>query len=363
MEDVSRMKKLIYVLHDIKTGGVEVALLSAVPKLNKQFKLRIIVLGDIDDMLLGTLTSSERQVFYKFNFSLLLYPLIIPYLIIYILKLKPDIIVSSLWRGSMLGMIIKIFKPRVKYFAFIHNTRFFHRLDAFFTIKAIEKADVVLTDSSSSSEFVEKLKSGANSRIISFLTNETPILLKELFLEKGTRIKLVFLGRLNPVKNVPLAIKSIKYLRERGLNVTLDIYGRDDGSLKDVVSAISSNKLEQFVTIKGEISPSERFVILNEYHGLVQFSINEGMAMSIVEAMQYGLICFVTPVGEIPNYSKDLISAVHLVFSDNSSTNIVFSKMKNVLDDQELCKRLSFNAQKTFKNRQIFADSLIQELL
>lgn len=357
------MKKLVYILHEIKTGGVEVALLSAIPKLNLEFDLSVIVLGPIDDKLLKDLKESEKSVFISYNYKLWLYPFIIPYVVMAILKLKPDIIVSSLWRASCIGTITKILSSRIRYFAFIHNTVFFHTLDRFFSTWAMNNADTVLTDSKSSFNFVKSYNSQVNIRIISFLTNPTPILHSTLF-EKGNKeIKLLSLGRLNFIKNIPASIEAIAYLRNGGINVVLDIYGRDDGAMDEVIAAIEEHRLENIVTLKGEISHTKRFDLFSNYHGVIQFSIFEGMAMSIVEAMQYGLVAFVTPVGEIPNYSEDLLSAVYIDLSDEFERINSFEKIKNVLLNKNLCLELSYNAQDGFKDKTIYADSLIENLL
>lgn len=357
------MKRLVYILHDIKTGGVEVALLSAIPKLNKEFELSIIVLGDIDATLLVGLTDDEKRVFHKYDYKLFTYPIVLPYIIMSVLKLRPDIIISSLWRGSLIGISAKMLNSKIKYFAFIHSNLFFHKFDHFFSRLAINTCDSVLTDSKSTYDHVKTINPDVDAHVISFLTNVTPNSSGRFLANDHNEIRLLSLGRLNTIKNIPSAIEAIAYLRKNGLNVVLDIYGRDDGAQYFVEAAIKDNNMESVVTLKGEISPNERFGLFEQYHGLIQCSLFEGMAMSVVEAMQYGMVCFVTPVGEIPNYSADLLSAVYINVDDNSSKLNSFDKMKRVLSDVELCKKISYNAWKNFEGKPVYADSLVGQLL
>jgi hypothetical protein len=68
-------RKLVYILHNIAIGGVEVALLSAIPELNRKYHLKVIVLGQIDQKIIADLNPEERDVFSTFHYPLYMYPL------------------------------------------------------------------------------------------------------------------------------------------------------------------------------------------------------------------------------------------------------------------------------------------------
>ena len=96
----------------------------------------------------------------------------------------------------------------------------------------------------------------------------------------------MFLGRMNKVKNLTLTIDTIKQLRSRGLNVSLDLYGPDGGMLKTVQQYIEQNQFGAFIKYKGEVNADQKAAAFNEHHFLIQLSSHEGMAMSVLTAVK-----------------------------------------------------------------------------
>lgn len=360
-------RKLVYILHGVEVGGVEVALISAIPLLCVKFDLKVIVLGKINSQLIQHLTSKEQSVFVSFDYSLITYPSKLNIIVNYILALKPEIVISSLWRASWIGRIVKKKYSDIIYISFIHSVKFFHFLDAFFSRNAINSADAIFVDSQSTQEFVEKIINNKKCiNKISFLTVETPRenkVLKTNYNIDGA-IKIMFLGRINKVKNLPFTIKFIKSLIDAKQNIYLDIYGRDDndGDYQVVEKMILDYNLKDRISFKGEINPNARFDLFKDYNFFIQLSLIEGMAMSVVEAMQNGLIPIVTPVGEIPNYSTDMISAIYL--NDRSALSIEEAKQKVIktINNSILYNKISNNSFLQFKDQEIFRESIVRNI-
>lgn len=357
-----KRKKVLYILHDIEIGGVEVALLSAIPELNRQFELKIMVLGKVNARMIAHLTPEEKSLFCTFGYPLALYPAAIFKMISFILSFSPDLIICSLWRASLLGIIAKKIRPRIKFVSFLHNTAFFHRFDRMLSIAAIQRADVIFTDSNATADFVrEKFAPRTRVDVISFFTNRSPAEKTAPSLDPGN-VKFMFLGRINAVKNLPMAIDAIEYLRSNGREVTLDIYGRDDGMLPTVLQYINSKKLEDVVRFCGEVNAMQKQQAFGEHHFLIQLSANEGMAMSVAEAMQNGLVCFVTPVGEIPNYAGDMKTAIFADISTPGTFRASLEKLETVLDDPSLYRAISESSYGGFRKVGTYAESLVQQI-
>jgi glycosyltransferase involved in cell wall biosynthesis len=358
--------KLVYVLHDIEIGGMEVALLSAVPSLNKKFDLSIIAIGHINYKLIAHFSSEDQKVFKAFGYPLYLMPFKIKNIVKYIKGLSPDKLICSLWRASWIGFKMKKVNPDLFFFSFIHSTKFFHIADAFFTRKALNIADTILVDSSSSSSFVKK-HLVRNTKIvdISFLTHTTPsdnpTLNKEISF-KQRAVRFLFMGRIFKVKNLPFTIRFISSLRQRGYNISLDIYGRKGNDYKRCLKLIRKFRLNDIVQFKGEINPQNRFDIYKQYDFYIQFSKFEGMAMSVVEAMQNGLVCIVTPVGEIPHYAQDGESAIFVDYRSKEAWEDSLQKVERVMNDNELYAQLSNNCFHNFSEKICYADSLIENI-
>lgn len=353
-------KRLVYILHSIEVGGAEVALLSAIPGLAEQYDLKIVVLGRINESLISHLSSEQKKVFHAFSYPVYLYPLLINNIVKFVLKFDPHYLICSLWRASWMGSIIKKRNNNIKLFVFIHSVKFFHQADEFFTARAVKMADQVFADSSSSSDFIKsRFSLNCPVRIISFLTHITPAYQEKQKLGEKAEIKMMTLGRLDKVKNLPLSVKVVSHLREKGYNVTLDVFGRWDNAYEETVNAVRDYKLEEFVRLKGEVSPSEKFTLFKNYDFYIQLSAFEGMAMSVAEAMQNGLPCILSPVGEIPNYSRDMESAVFIDIWDNSKWELSLLKIEEVLGSEALYSSISKNCWTNFREKPVFVNSLI----
>lgn len=355
-----KTQKLLYILHDVQIGGVEVALLSALPELNRQFDLKVMVLGTIDDDMTRHLSPKERACLIPFDYKLSMYPLAIAKMIRFILNFAPDVMICSLWRASLLGIIVKKLRPKLRFISFVHNTAFFHRFDRLFSHTAIHHADVVFTDSRATATFVaERFKPSVPVKVISFFTSHSPDFKTALPLNSQD-VRFLFLGRINTVKNLPLAIDTIRYLSDRGYNASLDIYGRDDGMLETVTEYIRANQLESRVRFLGEVNGSRKLEIFRNYNFLIQLSANEGMAMSVAEAMQNGLACFVTAVGEIPNYATDMETAIFADISTAEAFGNSLKKLEFVIADPHLYDRISSDSYEGFKTVDTYSESLIR---
>ncbi len=353
-----KKRTLLYIIHDIQLGGVEVALVSAIPKLSEHYDLTVAVLGQIDPKMISHLSDSQKSCFKTFDYPLISYPFNIFRIAFSLLKMKPDIMISSLWRASLAGRIVKAIDRTIVFIPFIHSTTFFHLCDKIFTLLAIRSADQVFTDSSAATNFIQKEHSpGCPVTAISFFTQKSPAEKSNPPLS-GDVIRFMFLGRLNPVKNLPLAIDTIGALRSRGLNAHLDIFGRDDGMLADIQKHIARNNLQSFVKFQGELNADQKMQAFREHHFLIQLSFREGMAMSVAEAMQNGLVCFVTPVGEIQNYAEDMHTAVFANTGSEEEWAASLEKLETCASDPIMYQQIANNCFEHFKEVVTYADSL-----
>lgn len=356
-------RRLVYILHHIAIGGVEVALLSAIPELNKKYNLKVVVLGQIDQQMIAGLTPEERNVFVSFDFPVYLYPVRVRSVVKHILDFQPDVVICSLWRASMVGSIVKKLNSKILLYSFNHNTRFAHFFSANFIKMAIRSADVILTDSSATSNFVrDEFNPDVPIRQVSFLTHATPTQPVVSAPEPGQEVKFLFLGRISPVKNLPLIIKVIHELRQKSIEATLDIYGKDHGASKEAQTITADLGLENYVRFKGEVENNKRTELFKHYHFYIQLSSYEGMAMSVAEAMQHGLVCIVSPVGEIVHYSKDMDSAIFIPIEEGNNQAPDISKICNVIEDNSLYKNLSEKCHQNFLRKKQYKYSLIEEI-
>jgi glycosyltransferase involved in cell wall biosynthesis len=356
-----KKKKLAYVLHGLSLGGVEVALVSAVPRLHQEFDLKIVCLGAIDPLLIAHLTPAEKAVFISLPASPVRFFLTWISAVRFILRFNPDLLLCSLWRASLVGFTIKRLSKQIKLFSFIHNTRFFHLPDQICTTLAVKSADEILVDSKATSLFVSThFKSKTPIRIISFFTHQSPKRRSNRPLDLNTKIKFIYLGRFDPVKNIPMAVDVIGHLRSKSIDASLDLFGQKTDYWNDVECYIKKSGLEFSVQYKGELPPPLRAKIFSGYHFLIQLSEVEGMAMSVAEAMQHGLVCVVTPVGEIPNYSRNMESALFVKTGNNIEWESSLNDLERVISQPELYESISIKCWSNFQSVETYTNSLLQ---
>jgi glycosyltransferase involved in cell wall biosynthesis len=344
-------------------GGVEVALISSIPLLNCKYSLKIIVLGSIDPKMTSNLTDEEKKVFLTYDYPFYLYPVILPKIVRFVALFSPDILVFSLWRASLAALCIRPFCTKTKFYSFVHNTKFSHLFAIFFIRTATKKADIVLTDSVATSNYViQQFKPNAEVRIVSFLTRATPATITRPAPSINEEVRFMFLGRISRVKNLSCAIESIAYLRNMSIPATLDIYGRDDGSVPELVKLISKLNLQDYVHFKGEASENEKWELFKQYHFYIQLSLSEGMAMSVTEAMQNGLVCIVSPVGEIVNYATDMQSAIFIDIFKGDTWQFDLQKVHQTIYDKSLYLQISQNCHQYFSGKKLYPESLLEQI-
>ena len=352
--------KVAYVLHNLTLGGVEVALVSAVPKLYREFDLRIVCLGSIDPMLISHLSPEEKTAFASFPSQPAKYAFAMLSAIRYLLRFNPDLLVCSLWRASLTGVIVKKLRKRVRLLSFVHSATFFHTPDRLSTTLALANADGILTDSKAVGDFVlRSFRPKVPIQKVSFFIQPTPPQRTNAPLNSGKGIRFIYLGRLDPVKNIPLAIDTIQHLRTEGIEASLDIFGRMNSYWDEVAAHIANRNLETFVRFKGELNPAAKVGIFKNYNFLIQMSRVEGMAMSVAEAMQNGVVCVVTPVGEIPNYSQDMKTAIFMDPSHSRNWQSSLKKIQSVCGNPKLYESISKDCWMNFANVRTYADSLV----
>lgn len=357
-----RKRKLAYIIHGIALGGAEVALLSALPRLHEQYELRVHVLGSAKSHLLDKIDPDIRKRIHLYQLPVFLFPVYLPFLLLSILRFHPDVLISSLWRSAIPATIYKTLCSQTKYFILIHSSNFFHPADRYFTSMGIRKADTIFTDSNASKSFIKDILEGNEKPVkaLSFLMDYTYGETKDR--DYTNAVKFYFVGRLNEVKRVPLAVTAIAWLRKEGIDASLDIYGAPDNDEKNVKAEIINRGLQEAVRLRGVIDPERKFEVLSNYNFYIQLSKQEGMAMSVAEAMQYGALCFVTPVGEIGTYAKDGYSAIFADPTNEVTWEQSLMKLKKVITDVQECREISRRAHQTFIDVPVFADSLIEAI-
>ncbi|WP_352287850.1 glycosyltransferase [Psychrobacter sp. GW64-MNA-CIBAN-0177] len=325
-------KKVIHLIPQDGLGGVEQAARSLIPHPNLDIEIsflrgKTLSKKDMIKLVSGPRVNLNSLSFYINGFS-------------YLVKSDPDVLITSLWRSSIIGIAYTLYKKfilkkEINFILFLHADRFAHKVDKLFTTLAAMLADEVWADSDATAtsllkndRFTKKMK------IISFLIRNEQ--LKPCDLEEKED-NFVFWGRIAKQKQLDIAIKLFSKIKLRKPESIFYIYGPDCGELEALKKLVSELNLLSNVLFMGSKKPNDYPSNAKRAKFFINTSSHEGMAIAVTEAMQLGLVPIVTPVGEIANYCIDGKNSIYY----NSTTD---KDILNILSDTQLYSKLSQNA-------------------
>lgn len=251
-----------------------------------------------------------------------------------IIASKPNLLICSLWRSVLVSLCFKLLRPRSKLVFFLHYPTTFHFLDRWLSRLMLVFCDAVWADSMATISSRVGSKEGLIKRVISFVTNNSP----KNIARNELAPYFVFWGRLHNQKGLDRAINFIRILNEKGCPASYEIWGPDGGEYRAIKTQVEKSNLMHAVKFKGIASQDQLAEIASENSFYLQLSREEGMAMSVVEAMQLSLVPVVSPVGEIGTYCKHHHNAIVVEESDNpiDAVNDVIALLQNETKYREL---------------------------
>lgn len=152
---------------------------------------------------------------------------------------------------------------------------------------------------------------------------------------KGTRI--LFAGRLDHVKGLPLLIQAMKELVKQDANVTLDLIG--DGPEREYLErCVAENGLERVVRFHGYQSQRELRESFAAADVFVMTSFQEGIPVVLMEAMSAGLPVVAPNIAGIPELVEHEVSGLLFPCSD---VDQLVGHLQSLLNDGERRERIA----------------------
>lgn len=266
----------------------------------------------------------------------------------YLLNQKPDLLICSLWRTSIIGIAYYLYRrslseKKLKLVVFIHANKFAHVADKIITKTIIRLSDEVWCDSHASKVGIFKRNSkDSKLKNISFFVRTLD---KNLNLNNQQRSNnFVFWGRIAKQKRLDKAINLFKKINEDLPKSLFYIYGPDRGELSSLKELVKKLNLTDKVLFMGEKEPNYYPEEALNSKFFVNTSSHEGMAIAVTEAMQLGLVPIVTPVGEIANYCIDGVNSIY--YDKSTHLNVM-----NSIDNELVYKELSSNTAEYWQHR------------
>jgi len=219
-DDGPRNASLPLIVHVIPyddIGGVETAADSVPPGPYPSFELRRAYVASLRE-------AKSRPYVYETGVGSENSPLAFIRSVRHLLRLRPKVVILSLWRSCIVGLILKALRPRTMLVVFLHNVKHSNWIDALLTRTAARASSAILADSTCTAE--QRLGEDWAPRVrpVSFLTSRlSPV--------TGTQPTPRFITwcRLHPRKRIQLALEMFALVHQRRRGANLTIIGPDRG--------------------------------------------------------------------------------------------------------------------------------------
>ena len=146
----------------------------------------------------------------------------------------------------------------------------------------------------------------------------------------------LYVGTVEPRKNVLTVARSVAALRERGLDFRLVVMGAAGWMSREAMAQLSAAAAEGSVVMTGYRPDDERDAVLAAADCLVLPSVYEGFGLPLLEAMQRGLPCLCSTAPVFDEVAGDAV--LHVDTYDVDAWAAALERLRN---DEGLAQRLA----------------------
>ena len=161
---------------------------------------------------------------------------------------------------------------------------------------------------------------------------EEPIVTKE---NSGNEFSFLFLGHVSERKGIWLLLEALEALKDELLLGKFTFYIGGNGEVDLLKKIIKEKKLESIVKFIGWVTAENKKEYLNKANAYILPSYNEGLPISILEAMTYSLPIIATNVGGIPQV---VVNRVNGLLIEPGNLNELKKAIKFAIENQEVFK-------------------------
>ncbi len=173
---------------------------------------------------------------------------------------------------------------------------------------------------------------------------------------------LISVSRIEQRKKIDWIIKSVIKAHQMNPNITIDIYGSDDGYLQYIQNVVLQNKAQSYIHFMGWMEVTELY---KEYEVYISASLGETLGLSLLEAVasgtamiglnvRYGNHLFIQPGknGYLVDFNTNYIE------EDEKLTDAIAEKIIEIFADKKQLEEFQRNSYKIARD---FASDIIEE--
>lgn len=155
-------------------------------------------------------------------------------------------------------------------------------------------------------------------------------------------LSILYLGRIEKNKGIDYILEAAKKLKADKVPFTLHLAGKEE-TQDEYIPQFKSELGESFF-YHGVVFGKVKSNLLKQCDVFLLPSFYEGLPMSLLETMSYGMVPVVTPVGSIPMV---VINNFNGVFINIKNTRNIADAIKKLTTDRDFCTTLSHKAKET----------------
>lgn len=238
---------------------------------------------------------------------------------------------ASFWRKAIFIYIAKFFYKKVVWH--MHAGRFavFYQQHRYAVRKVVDKSDVIIA---LSEYWKEYFKNEFPTKRVEIIKNviSAPVVHKQ----QTGYFTLLFLGLLGKNKGIYDLLECIRDHKVE-FQGKLKLYIGGNGEIEHVKQLIKEYGIADIVIFEGWVSGDKKIELLNKSDAYILPSYKEGLPISILEAMSYGMPIISTPVGGIPEIVSNGENG-YLVEPGNKED--IYKAIMSLLNDADLRNRM-----------------------
>jgi len=259
---------------------------------------------------------------------------------------------ASTWRKSILAAIARLL--RKPYILHAHSGGF----REFFSVQSRTRQRWILTMLRGSRRLIALSEEWKHYYLcIADLSDErvvvlpNPVQLPTEVPSRGQRstVTLLFLGRMSHNKGPFRVVQALQALPVSALSKT-HLVMAGDGDVESVRRAVRESGLEQQVTVLNWVNADQRNTLLANADIFVLPSLNEGLPMSVLEAMSWGVPVVASPVGGIPEVVQDGFNGFLVPPTDIPA---LANALQRLIEDDPLRLQMGTNARASVEHLDI----------
>ncbi len=245
---------------------------------------------------------------------------------------------NSFWRKALYIKIARFFNKKVV--LHIHGATFhiFYEQNRASIKKVLKKVDIVIALSEKWKKFFIDTVGCKNVIVVPNIADMPKKLPKEI---RGNKtISALFLGFLSERKGIYDILEMVKRHKEY-LSNRLCISVGGNGETEKVQKIINEHKLTDIIKLEGWVDKEKKTILLSNADLFLLPSYNEGLPISILEAMSYSLPIISTNVGGIPEIIKNGVNGILIEPGD---IDALFNAIKEFIENKEYREQCGHNA-------------------